>query len=48
MGVQSRNNKQRERGRLFSGGITRRINWETENENVKNKVEQLFGIETDI
>lgn len=33
---------------LGEGGNTRKINWETENENLKNKVEQLFGIQIDI
>lgn len=42
-------NKSRERERDWSsGGNTRRINWEIENENLKNKVEQLFEIQTDI
>lgn len=35
----------RERGKdCSSGGNTRRINWEIENEDLRNKVEQLYGM----
>lgn len=45
MGGQDGNNKQRERERdCSSGGNTRRINWEIENEDLRNKVEQLYGM----
>lgn len=35
-------------GGCFSGGNTRIINWEIENEDLRNKVEQLYGMLKDI
>lgn len=44
MGGQDGNNKQRERDCSSGENSRRRTNWEIENEDLRNKVEQLYGM----